>query len=179
MGSVLSTSFLIQAAHQGARDDNEVTKLEESVLFFSNAQRLNGPWSKFWDHSSARSIVQTPIVSPNGSGITIPSLTCGPSPSLSSKDSKCFSFGHSRLLNLLNFSDSGNFHIQELTHFDNDLQVVRRAARSCECMPLLPLLRMFGFFGSTVLISAQAPFGISLAPFAAHRIKYNLNFKAD
>ena len=105
--------------------DDEVTKFEESILFFADAHSLHGPGSKFRDQSSARpetSIVQTPIVSPNGSGITTPSLTRGPSPPLSiisSNDSKRFSFGH-RLLNLLNFSASGDIHIQELSHFDND-----------------------------------------------------------
>jgi phosphoglycolate phosphatase-like HAD superfamily hydrolase len=105
--------------------DNEVTKFEESILFFADAHRLHGPGSKFMDQSSARPqtpIFQTPIVSPNGSGITTPSLTRGPSPPLSiisSNDSKRFSFGH-RLLNLLNFSVFGDIHIQEIGHFDND-----------------------------------------------------------
>ena len=106
--------------------DNEVTKFEESILFFADAHKLHGPGSKFRDQSSARPqtpIVQTPpIVSPTDSGITTPSLTRGPSPPLSivsSDDSKRFSFGH-RLLNLLNFSFSGDIHIQELSHFDND-----------------------------------------------------------
>ena len=78
--------------------DNEVTKFEESILFFADARRLHGPGSKFRDQSSSRPqtpIVQTPIVSPSGSDITTPSLSI-----ISSKCSKCLSFGH-RLLNLL------------------------------------------------------------------------------
>jgi hypothetical protein len=97
--------------------DSEVTKFEESILFFADAHRLHGPGSKFRDQSSARPqtpIVQTPIASPSGSDITTPSLSI-----ISLKDSKRLSFGH-RLLNLLNFSVSGDIHIQELTHFDND-----------------------------------------------------------
>ena len=98
--------------------DDEVTKFEESILFFADAHRLHGPGSKFRDTP----ITQSPIVSPNGSGITTPALTRGPSPPLSiksSNDSKRFSFGH-RLLDLLNFSVTGDIHIQELGQIDDD-----------------------------------------------------------
>ena len=105
--------------------DSEVTKFEESILFFADAHRLHGPGSKFKDQSSASSqtpIIQTPIESPIDSGITTPSLTRGPSPPLSiisSNDSNRFSFGH-RLLNLLKFSVPGDIHIQDLSHLDDD-----------------------------------------------------------
>ena len=100
--------------------DNEVTKFEESILFFADAHKLHGPGSKFRDQSSAgpqTPIVQVPpVVSFNGSGTTTPS----PPPSIiSSNDPKRFSFGH-RLLNLLKFSVSADIHIQELSHFDDD-----------------------------------------------------------
>ena len=107
--------------------DDEVTKFEESILFFADAHKLHGPASKFRDQSSASPqipIIQTPpIVSPNSSGITTPSLTRGPSPPasvISSNDPKRLSFGN-RLLNLLNFSVSADIHIQELSHLENDL----------------------------------------------------------
>ena len=112
--------------------DDEVTKFEESILFFADAHRLHGPGSKFRDPSGPRPqtpIDQTPIeVSPNESCTTTPSLTREPSPPLSIKssdDSKRLSFGH-RLLNLLNFSvRSGDIHIQELTHYGEDNGFVR------------------------------------------------------
>lgn len=96
--------------------DSEVTKFEESILFFADAHRLHGPGSKFRDQSCAS--LQTPIESL----ITTPPLTRGPSPPLSiksSNDPKRLSFGH-RLLNLLNFSSSEDIHIQKFNHFDND-----------------------------------------------------------
>ena len=105
--------------------DNEVTEFEKSILFFADAHSLHGPGSKFRDQSGASlqtPVLQTPIESPNVSGITTPSLTRGPSPPLSiksSNDPKRFSFGH-RLLNLLNFSVSGDIHVQELSNVDND-----------------------------------------------------------
>ena len=106
--------------------DGEVTKFEESILFFADAHKLHGPGSKFRDPSGASlqtPIDQTPIeLSP---GITTPSLTRGPSPPLSvisSNDSNRLSFGH-RLLNLLNFSvRSGEIHIQEFTSCEETIQ---------------------------------------------------------
>lgn len=65
--------------------DNEVTKFEESILSSSPTRRTY-PGSKFCDQSGARPrtpIVQTPIVSPNGSDVTTPFLTRGSSPPLS------------------------------------------------------------------------------------------------
>jgi hypothetical protein len=62
--------------------DNEVTKFEESSLFFADAYRLYGPGSKFRDPFGARPqtlIDQTPIEKLNGSVGTTPSLTPGPS----------------------------------------------------------------------------------------------------
>ena len=100
--------------------DSEVTKFEESILFFADAHRLHGPGSKFRDQSSASP--QAPIESPSVSCNTTPPLTRGPSPPLSiksSNDSKRISFGH-RLLNLLNFSASEDVHIQKLSHLDDD-----------------------------------------------------------
>ncbi|KAF8799445.1 HAD-like protein [Phlegmacium glaucopus] len=128
--------------------DDEVTKFEESILFFADAHRLHGPRSKFRDQSGLSSIDQTPIeTSPNESSITTPSLatpslttpslTREPSPPLSvqtSNDSKRLSFGH-RLLNLLNFSvRSGNIHIQKLTHYGETIQdddFVRESDSDC------------------------------------------------
>jgi hypothetical protein len=100
--------------------DSEVTKFEESILFFADAHRLHGPGSRFRDQSSASS--QTPIESHNGSCITTPPLAREPSPPISIKplnDSKRFSFGH-RLLNLLNFSTSEDVHIKRLSNLDDD-----------------------------------------------------------
>ena len=121
--------------------DNEVTKFEESILFFADAHRLHGPGSKFRGQSTQTPVVQTPIVSPNDSDsdITTPSLTRGPSPPLSiissnDSDSNRFSFGH-RLLNLLNFSKvSGDIHIQEFSHFDNDSSIDSLAENSDKCL---------------------------------------------
>ena len=109
--------------------DDEVTKFEESILFFADAYRLHGPGSTFKDQSGARlqtPIVGTPIdVSPNESVITTPSLTRGPSPSpsvISLNDSKRSSFGH-RLLNLFNFSVRlGQVYTQELGHHGEFIQ---------------------------------------------------------
>ena len=79
--------------------DDEVTKFEESILFFADAYRLHGPGSKFRDPSGARPqtfINQTPIEILNGSGTTTPSLTRRSSSlfSISSNDSECSSFEH-------------------------------------------------------------------------------------
>ena len=108
--------------------DGEVTKFEESILFFADAHKLLGPGSKFRDQSGASSqtlIDQTPVeVSPNGSGITTSYLTRGPSSLsvMSSNDSNCLSFGH-RLLNLPNFSvRPGDIRIQEFTSCRGTIQ---------------------------------------------------------
>jgi hypothetical protein len=109
--------------------DGEVSKFEESILFFADAHKLHGPGSKFRDQSSASPqtpIDQTPVeVSPDGSDITTPSLTRGPSPPLSvisSNDSNRLSFGH-RLLNLLKFSvRSEDIRIQDFTSCGETIQ---------------------------------------------------------
>ena len=68
--------------------NDEVTKFEESILFFADAYKLHGPSSKFRDPFGA--IPQTPIEILNDSGTTTPSLTRGSSTpfSVSSNDSK-------------------------------------------------------------------------------------------
>ena len=105
--------------------DSEVTKFEESIFFFADAQhRLHGPDSKIGDQSSASP--QTPIESPNVSCNTTPPLTRGPSPPLSiksSNDSKRISFGH-RLLNLLNFSASEDSYPEaQTTLYENPISI--------------------------------------------------------
>jgi hypothetical protein len=79
--------------------NDEVTKFEETILFFADAYRLHGPGSKFRDPFGA--IPQTPIPT-YSSGTTTPSLTLGSSTplSVSSNDSK-----RSPL-------DSGDIHIR-------------------------------------------------------------------
>ena len=109
--------------------DDEVTKFEESILFFADAHRLHGPGSKSKHQlglGSQTPIDQTPLeVSPNSSCITTPSLTREPSPPASiksSNDSKHFSFGH-KLLKFLNFSvHSADVRIQEFTHNGDTIQ---------------------------------------------------------
>ena len=56
--------------------DSEVTRFEESILFFADAHRLHDPGSNIRDQSSASP--QTPIELPNVSCIMSPPLTCGP-----------------------------------------------------------------------------------------------------
>ena len=90
--------------------NDEVTKFEESILFFADAYRLHGPGSKFRDAFGAihqTPINQTPIEKLNGSGTTTPSLTRGSSTPFSviSNDSKSSQF------------DSEDIRIQELTHY--------------------------------------------------------------
>jgi hypothetical protein len=103
--------------------DNEVTKFEESIVFF--ADRLHGPGSKFREQYSASP--QVPIVRILSNRlmarVSLLLLTREPSPPLSiilSNDPpKYFSFGN-RLLNLFNFSVSEEIHIQKLSHSDNN-----------------------------------------------------------
>ena len=66
--------------------NDEVTKFEESILFFADAYKLHGPSSKFRDPFGT--IPLTEIL--NDSGATTPSLTRGSSTpfSVSSNDSK-------------------------------------------------------------------------------------------
>ena len=59
--------------------DKEVTRFEETALFFSDAYRLYGPGSKFSDPSGQTPIDPTPIDKSNDSSTTTPSLTRGSS----------------------------------------------------------------------------------------------------
>ena len=106
--------------------EDEVTKFEESILFFADAHRLHGPGSKLRNQPGAG--LSTPIdqasieVSSNDSSITTPSHTRGPFPPPSMKSSKFLSFGH-RLLNLLKFSvRSGDILIQEPCNYGETIQ---------------------------------------------------------
>ena len=79
--------------------NDEVTKFEETILFFADAYRLHGPGSKFSNPSDARPqtlIDQISIEKLNGSGTT----TATTPSSL----------------------DSGNIHTQELTHYGKTIQ---------------------------------------------------------
>ena len=62
--------------------DDEVTKFEESILFFADAYRLHGPGSEFGDPSGQKHIDPTPSLT---RGSSTPS-----SFSISSSDSKRF-----------------------------------------------------------------------------------------
>jgi hypothetical protein len=90
--------------------DDEVNKFEESIFFFADAHRLYGPGSGFRDPFGARPRT------PNVSGTTTPSLTRGSSTpfSMFSNDSERSSIGHGL--------DSGDIHIQELTHYGETIQ---------------------------------------------------------
>ena len=122
--------------------EDEVTRFEESILFFADAHKLHGPGSKFWSQPQTR-IVQTPHIEvslDDDSCITTPSLTPSriPSPPMSAIVSEQqMSFGR-RLLNLLNFSvRSGDIRIQEFTHYsetyqDHDGGVAKTSVESLE-----------------------------------------------
>jgi hypothetical protein len=102
--------------------DDEVTKFEESVLFFANAHRLHGPGSKF---GLKTLIDQTPIEKLNSTGTTTPFLTPGPATpfSISSNGSKRSSFGH-MVPNPLDspLSSGDHIQIQEFTHYGETIQ---------------------------------------------------------
>ena len=96
--------------------NDEVTRFEETILFFADAHRLYDPGSKLRDPFA---IDRTPIEKSDVSGASTPPLTTGISTplSISSNASERSSFGH-RLPNSL--LGSGNIHIQELPTQDND-----------------------------------------------------------